>query len=106
MHSGKDIDVTLKTRLTMVKKFGLKVWTIKDRSIHSYWILRRHLIHLKRKLFGYGIDGKILGWIDSFLCFRQQRIVVIEKSLIGLQVIESEIRRFADDYVAIMKLMT
>ena len=27
---------------------------------------------LKSKLFGYGIGGKTLKWIDSFLCFRQQ----------------------------------
>ena len=25
---------------------------------------------LKSKLFSYGIDGKTLKWIDSFLCFR------------------------------------
>ena len=31
---------------------------------------------LKSKLFSYGIDGKTLKWIDSFLCFRQQRVVV------------------------------
>ena len=31
---------------------------------------------LKSKLFGYGIGGKTLKWIDSFLCFRQQRVVV------------------------------
>ena len=61
---------------------GLKSWTIEDRLTHSYWILKRHLIHphelLKRKLFSYGIGGKTLKWIDSFLCFRQQRVVVNE----------------------------
>ena len=31
---------------------------------------------LKCKLFGYGIRGKTLLWIDSFLCSRQQRVVV------------------------------
>ena len=31
---------------------------------------------LKRKLYGYDIGGKTLKWIDSFLCFRQQRVVV------------------------------
>ena len=31
---------------------------------------------LKYKLYGYGIGGKTLKWIDSFLCFRQQRFVV------------------------------
>ena len=27
---------------------------------------------LKCKLYGYGIGGKTLKWIDPFLCFRQQ----------------------------------
>ena len=31
---------------------------------------------LKSKLFSYGIGGKTLKWIDAFLCFRQQRVVV------------------------------
>ena len=31
---------------------------------------------LKRKLFGCDIGGKKLKWIDSFLCYRQQRVVV------------------------------
>ena len=31
---------------------------------------------LKSKLFSYGIGGMALKWIDSFLCFRQQRVVV------------------------------
>ena len=31
---------------------------------------------LKSKLLSYGIGGKTLKWIDSFLCFRQQRVVV------------------------------
>ena len=30
---------------------------------------------LKSKLYGYGIGGKTLKGIDSFLCFRQQRVV-------------------------------
>ena len=29
---------------------------------------------LKSKLFSYRIGGKTLKWIDSFLCFRQQRV--------------------------------
>ena len=66
---------------------GLKSCTIEDRLTHSYWILKRHLILLKGKLFSYGIGGKTLKWIDSFLCFRQQRDS------------ESEIRLFADDCV-------
>ena len=31
---------------------------------------------LKSKLFGYGIGGKTLRWIDSFLCCSIQRAVV------------------------------
>ena len=31
---------------------------------------------LKSKLFNYGIGGKTFKWIDSFLCFRQQRVFV------------------------------
>ena len=31
---------------------------------------------LKSKLFSSGIGGKTLKWIDSFLCLRQQRVVV------------------------------
>ena len=31
---------------------------------------------LKRKLFSYGIGGTTLNWINAFLCFRQQRVVV------------------------------
>ena len=31
---------------------------------------------LNSKLFSYGIGGKTLKWIDSFLCFRQQPVVV------------------------------
>ena len=31
---------------------------------------------LKSKLFDCGIGGKTLKWIDSFLCYRQQQVVV------------------------------
>ena len=31
---------------------------------------------LKSIVFSYGIAGKTLKWIDSFLCLRQQRVVV------------------------------
>ena len=31
---------------------------------------------LKCKLYGYGIGGKTLKWIDSFLCDRQQCVMV------------------------------
>ena len=35
---------------------------------------------LKSKLFSYGIGGKTMKWIDAFLCFRQQRVVVLKWS--------------------------
>ena len=79
---------------------------------------------LKSKLFSYGIGGKTLKWTDSFLCFRQQRVVVngvksdwapvlsgvpkgtlLGPLLFSLYIndissdIESEIRLFADDCV-------
>ena len=78
---------------------------------------------LKSKLFSYGIGGKTLKWIDSFLCFRHQRVVVnglksdwapvlsgvpqgtvLGPLLFSLYIndisdIESEIRLFADDCV-------
>ena len=78
---------------------------------------------LKSRLFSYGISDKTLKWIDSFLCFRQLRVVVNgiksdwapvlsgvpQGSVLGplffLYIndissdIESEIRLFADDCV-------
>ena len=33
---------------------------------------------LKCKLYGCVIGGNTLKWIDSFLCFRQQRVVINE----------------------------
>ena len=77
---------------------------------------------LKSKLFSYGIGGKILKWIDFFLCFRQQRVngvkcnwapvlsgvpqgTVLGPLLFSLYIndissdTESEIRLFADDCV-------
>ena len=79
---------------------------------------------LKCKLYGYGIGGKTLKWIDSFLCFRQQRVevngiksdwapvlsgvpqgTVLGPVLFSLYIndittdIDSEIRLFADDCV-------
>ena len=80
--------------------------------------------HLKSKLFSYGIGGKTLKWINAFLCYRQQRVVVngvksdwvpvvsgvpqgtvLGPFLFSLHInditadIESEIRLFADDCV-------
>ena len=79
---------------------------------------------LKSKLFGCGIGGKKLKWIDSFLCYSQQRVVVngaksdwapvlsgvpqgtvLGPLLFSLYIndiptdIDSEIRLFADDCV-------
>ena len=79
---------------------------------------------LKSKLFGCGIGGKTRKWIDSFLCYRQQRVVVnsaksdwapvlsvvpqgtvLGPLLLSLYIndistdIDSEIRLFADDCV-------
>ena len=38
---------------------------------------------LKCKLYDYGIGGKTLKWIDSFLCDRQQRVMVNGVNQIG-----------------------
>ena len=79
---------------------------------------------LKCKLYGYGIGGKTLKWIDSFLCDRQQRVMVngvksdwapvlsgvsqgtvLGPLLFSLYInditedIDSELRLFADDCV-------
>ena len=79
---------------------------------------------LKSKLFSYGIGGSTLNWINAFLCFRKQRVVVngvmsdwapvvsgvpqgtvLGPLLFSLYIndisadIESEIRLFADDCV-------
>ena len=49
---------------------------------HLFWTSRKLNFDtpprelLKSKLFGYGIGGKTLSWIDSFLCYRTQRAVV------------------------------
>ena len=109
---------------------GLNSWTIEERLTHSYWISKRvfekafdtpSLELIKSKLFS-GLGGKTLKWIDSFLCFRQCRVVVngvksdrapvlsgvsqdtiLGPFLFSLYIndipsdIESEIRLFADD---------
>ena len=100
-----------------------------DKLTHSSWTFIEKAFDtpthelLKCKLYGYGIGAKTLKWIDSFLCFRQQRVVVGIKSdwasvlsgvpqgtvlgpvLSSLYIndittdIDSEIRLFADDCV-------
>ena len=80
---------------------------------------------LKSKLFGSGISGKTLKWIDSFLCYRQQRVVVngaksdwapvlfgtvLGPLLFSLYIndisidIDSEIRLFVDDCVCYQEI--
>ena len=47
---------------------------------------------LKSKLFSYGIGGTTLNWINAFLCFRQQRVVVNGINRIGLQLCRVSLR--------------
>ena len=81
---------------------------------------------LKSKLFSYGIGGKTLEWINAFLCFRQQRVVVngvksdwapvvsgvLGPLLFSLYIndipvgIDSQIRLFADDCVCYREIKT
>ena len=86
---------------------------------------------LKSKLFSYGIGGKTLEWINAFLCFRQQRVVVngvksdwapvvsgvpqgtvLGPLLFSLYIndipvgIDSQIRLFADDCVCYREIRT
>ena len=104
---------------------GLKSWIKADRLTHLYLTFNTppHEL-LKCKLFGYGIRGKTLLWIDSILCSRQKRVVingakskwapvlsgipqgtVLGPLLFSLYIndimvdIDSEIRLFADDCV-------
>ena len=57
-------------------------WTKGIRLTLSFWILKKFSIDtpphelLKSKLFRYGMGGKTLEWINAFLCFRQQMVVV------------------------------
>ena len=97
--------------------------------IRLSWILKKafdtppHEL-LKSNLFSYGIIRKTIKWIDAFLCYRQQRVVVNgiksdwalvvsdvpQGTVLGLLLfslhlnditsdIEYEIRLFADDRV-------
>ena len=70
---------------------------------------------LKSTMFSYGIGGTTLKWIDSFLCFRQQRVssVVQQGTVFGPLLFslsindiskESEIRCFVVDYVCYRKM--
>ena len=115
------------TQLTTVINDWAKILDKKARSTLLYSILAfdtpPHEL-LKSKLFSYGIGGATLNWINAFLCFRQQRVVVngiksdwapvlsgvpqgtvlgpLSFSLYINDIsadIESEIRLFADDCV-------
>ena len=126
MHSGKDVVVK---QLTTVINDWAKI--LDNRGQVDTFILDFEKAFdtpphelLKSKLFSYGIGGKTLKWIDSFLCFRLQRVVVngvksywapvlsgvpqgtfFGPLLFSLYIndislaIESEIRLFADDCV-------
>ena len=104
---------------------GLKSWTTEDRLTNSYWILKRHLIHLMNSLKAncLAMDLVARHWNGSFLCFRKQVVVngiksdwapvlsgVPQGTVLGplsfsvyindiSSDIESEIRLFADDCV-------
>ena len=91
---------------------------------HSYWILKRHLIHpphklLKSKLFSYGIGGKTLKWIDVVNEVKSDCAPVLSgvpqgtvlcPLLFSLFInnissdIEFEIRLFADDCVCYLEI--
>ena len=71
--------LSCKTQLTTVINNWAKILAIEDRLTHSYWILKRHLIHTlmnSLKAHCLAIGGETLKWIDFFLCFRQRRVVV------------------------------
>ena len=60
---------------------GLKSWIRADKLTHLSWTSRKLLIHpllnyLKARCMVMVLVER-LEWIDSFPCFRQQRIVVL-----------------------------
>ena len=67
---------------------GLKSWTVEDTLIHSFKILRKHsTLHLTSSLRAncLAVAWKTLKWIDSFLCYRQQRAAsCCKRNKIGL----------------------
>ena len=124
-------------------------YSVNHSSIHSLFIIthspspidrnRKSFWHppppphelLKSKLFSYGIGGKTLKWINAFLCYRQQRVVVngiksdwapvvsgvpqgtvLGPLLFSLHINditadkESEIRLFADDCVCYREMIS
>ena len=73
MHSGNGIVVKLNDWAKILDKKGQVDIFILDFE-KNFDTLPHEL--LKSKLFSYGIGGKTLEWINAFLWFRQQRIVV------------------------------
>ena len=59
---------------------GLKFWMQEVKKIHSYWTSRRPLTPSswtsEMQTPSTWHNEKTLAWIDSFLCNRQQRVVV------------------------------
>ena len=60
---------------------GLKSWIKADRLTHLYWTSKRHSIHhpmsfSNANCLDMAFRGKTLLWIDSFLCSRQQWVVI------------------------------
>ena len=77
MHSRKD---SCQTQLTTVINDWAKI--LDNRGQVDTFMLDFEIAFdtpphelLKSKLYSYGIGGKTLKWIDSFLCSRQQRVV-------------------------------
>ena len=64
------------TQLTTVINDWAKILDTRGQVNTFILDFERHSIHALMKLFSYGIGGKTLKWTDSFLYFRQQRVVV------------------------------
>ena len=100
------------------------IWHCNVKNVDVTLVLASQISLLKCKLYAYDIGGKTLKWIDSFLCDRQQRVVMngvkLEWALVLSGVhqgtvlgpllfslytnditedIDSELRFFADDCV-------
>ena len=116
--------MTEMSELRFLHDFSIIKYSISKKNVHN---TKKGLSTelLKSKLFSYEIGGKTMKWIDAFLCFRQQRVVVngvksdwapvvsgvpqgtvLGPVLFSLHIndimsdIESEIRLFADDCVS------
>ena len=65
------------TLLTTEINNWLKSWTMEDKLIHFIFDFEKAFDTPQHKLFkSYCIGRKPLNWIDSFLYYRQQRVVV------------------------------